>query len=110
MSTDAEDFLRIEESAQNVLKALSALKEEADSYKASTEALNAVRDQLVSMIKATQDISVDSHDVVKQLKRIGGPEILHSIGRLRILAAVGIAASSLSLIGVILLLVLQLVR
>jgi len=117
MSQEAERFLHAEQSAQQLLEALSSLQQETVSYKTSTRELDIVRQNLVGLIDSIQAIAKDTHEVVKLIKGIGGPEILRSIDsllkqvqaeseitrqrveRLKRFTLVGISTPILSLIG-----------
>ena len=122
MTQEAQRFLQAEQSAEQLVQALADLKNEAVSYKSSTKELDAVRQKLVSLIDSIQAIAKDTHEVVKSIKAIGGPEILRGINslsqelkeqsdirdkqftRLRLFIFAGLSASLLSLIGVVALL------
>ena len=122
MSQEVERFLQAEQSAQELLEALSSLKEEAVSYKTSTKELNAVRQSLVGLIDSIQAIAKDTHEIVKLIKGIGGPEILSLVDslankvqgesesnrerfkRLTTLSLIGILTAILSLVGIVILL------
>jgi len=122
MSQEAERFLHAEQSAQQLLEALSSLQQETVSYKTSTRELDIVRQNLVGLIDSIQAIAKDTHEVVKLIKGIGGPEILRSIDsllkqvqaeseitrqrveRLKRFTLVGISTPILSLIGIVVLL------
>ena len=122
MSQEAQKFLQAEQSADQLVKTLDDLKNEAISYKSSTQELDAVRQRLVSLIDSIQAIAKDTHEVVKIVKEIGGPEILSGIktlsqklkeqsdlrdeqfNRLRLFIVIGFITSLLSLIGVVVLL------
>ena len=80
MSDHTDRFLEAEQMAQGLLQALQQLRDETVSYKNSTEQLNEVRDRLSSFIEKTERISQDTHELIKVLKEIGGPEILDGIG------------------------------
>ena len=79
MTQEGERFLQAEQSAQDVLNALSKLKEEAVSYKNGTKELATARESLVKLIDSILAIAKDTHEIVKLIKAIGGPEILRSI-------------------------------
>lgn len=122
MAQEAHKFLEAEQSAEHLVQTLTELKNEAVSYKASTKELDAVRQKLVSLIDSIQAIAKDTHEVVKIVKAIGGPEILSGINshsqklkeqsvirdaqfsRLRLFIFIGLSVSLLSLVGVIVLL------
>jgi len=122
MSQEAKKFLEAEQSAEHLVQMLADLKHEAVSYNSSTKELDAVRQKLVSLIDSIQAIAKDTHEVVKIVKAIGGPEILSGINshsqklkeqsdirddqfsRLRLFIFVGLSASLLSLVGVVILL------
>lgn len=104
MSQEAERFLQAEESAQVLLETLSSLQQEAVSYKTSTKELDAVRQRLVELINSIQAVANDTHEVVKLIKVIGGPEILERVERLKMLSIIGILTAMASLIGIVFLL------
>jgi hypothetical protein len=111
MSKEADKFLHAEQSAQELLQTLEQLKNEANSYKTSTLELDAVRQKLSGLIDSVLAVAKDTHEVVKLLKSIGGPEILNRIGglseqlnRMRLLAIIGLSISGLSVIGIVVLL------
>jgi hypothetical protein len=123
MARESEKFLQAEESAEQLVQALNELKKEAVSYKSSQYELDTVRQRLVSLIDSIQGVVKDTHEAVKTLKSIGGPEILSGINshsqkliehsdirdqqysRLRVLVFIGLSASLLSLLGIIALLI-----
>jgi len=123
MTQEAQKFLQAEQSAENLVQTLADLKNEAVSYKSSTKELDTVRQKLVSLIDSIQAIAKDTHEVVKIVKAIGGPEILsginshsqklkeqsdvrdHQFIRLKLFIFVGLSASLLSLVGVVILLI-----
>jgi hypothetical protein len=82
MSQETQKFLQAEQSAQDLLATLSSLQQEAVSYKTGTSELDAVREKLIKLIEAIHLIAVDTHEVVKLVKGIGGPEIIKSINTL----------------------------
>jgi hypothetical protein len=122
MSKEADNFLRAEQSAQALVEALTQLKTETISYKTSTTELDAVRRKLVGLIDSVQAVAKGSHEVVRILKEVGGPEILRSIDglskildekslghsrqveRLKIFVIVALSTSILSLVGIVILL------
>ncbi len=111
MSKDADKFLHAEQSAQELLQTLEQLKAEATNYKTSAKELDLVRQKLSGLIDSVLTIAEDTHEVVKLLKSIGGPEILSRIGglseelnRLRLLAIIGLSVSGLAVIGIVVLL------
>ena len=111
MSKETENFLRVEQSAQELLKTIEELKNETVSYKTSTMELDVVRVKLSGLIDSIQAVARDTHAVVALLKAIGGPEILSQISilsdklnRLRTLAILGASVGALSLVGVVVLL------
>lgn len=110
MSQETERFLEAEQAAQAVLEALTRLKAETISYKTATQELDAVRERLLGLINDTESVSIDTHQVVSLLKGIGGPEILERINRLKMLGLSAIAVSSLSLAGVLYLILRTLSR
>lgn len=123
MTQTVEKFLEAEQSAQQLLNTLEVLKEEAVSYKTSKKELDAARLHLVSLIEAIQVVAKDTKEVVQILLKIGSPEILRLIDsiskqlqtesdssramvrQLRTFVLIGLSASLLSFVGIILLLV-----
>jgi hypothetical protein len=101
MSEDTEKFLEAEQAAQEVLEALQRLREEAISYKTATADLDLVRERLLGLITSTEAIGKDTHNVVKTLMDIGGPEILRRVNLVKALSFVAILISVLSLGGVL---------
>lgn len=111
MSKEADQFLQAEQSAKDVLQTLEELKKAAVSYRTSAAHLDAAREKLAKLIDSIQAVAKDTHEVVKLLKSIGGPEILSRIGVLtlelkevRKLAIIGISVSGLSVVGIVVLL------
>ena len=113
MSTESDRFLQAEQSAQDLLTELEQLKTESASYKTSAKELDTVRQKLVGLIDSVQAVARDSHEVVKLMKSIGGPEILgrlsavsEQLNRMRMLTVIGLSVSGLCVIGIVVLLVL----
>ncbi len=122
MTQTVERFLEAEQSAQQLLNTLEVLKEEAGSYQTSKKELDAARLHLVSLIEAMQVVAKDTKEVVQILLKIGSPEILRLIDsvskqlqtesdisramirQLRTFVFIGLSASLLSLVGIIILL------
>ena len=82
MSEETQKFLEAEKSANELLQSLQKLKDEAVSYKKSTDELDTVRQELVNLIKSVEVIAKDTSEVVKILLKIGGPEIFSRIDKL----------------------------
>ncbi len=78
---DTEDFLKAEESVNNLINTLEKLQNEVNSYQDATNEIALARDKLIELIDSVKDISKGSYEVVKLLKEIGGPEILERIGK-----------------------------
>jgi len=111
MSKEVEQFLHAEQSAQELVQTLEQLKSEANSYKTSKDALDAVRQKLSGLIDSVLSVAKDTHEVVKLLKSIGGPEILSRISgvsdqlnRMKSLVIISLSIAGLSVIGIIVLL------
>lgn len=111
MSKEADSFLHAEQSAQELMQILEQLKNESISYKNSANELDAVKQKLTSLIDSVLPVVKDTHEVVKLLKSIGGPEILNRISvvtdqlnRLRMLVIISLSIAGLSTIGIIILL------
>ena len=79
METETEKFLQAEETAEKLVHTLQALHSEATSYQTATKDLDTVRQQLLGLIESTEKVAVDSHESIKVLKDIGGPEILSKL-------------------------------
>ena len=82
MEKETEKFLRAEEKAVELVETLKQLHTEATSYQTATKELNTVRQRLLDMIESTERIASGSHEVIKILKEIGGPEILNRLTKL----------------------------
>jgi len=82
MTNEAEKFLKAEQAAEELVKALEKLHDETVTYRTSATHLEAVRENLVTFIEASQRISQDTKTAVELLKSIGGPEILDSLHQL----------------------------
>jgi len=111
MSKETDKFLQAEQSTQDLLETLEQLKTETTSYKTSAKELDTVRQKLVGLIDSVQAVAKDSHEVVKMMKSIGGPEILgrlsvlsNQLNRMRMLAIIGLYISAMSVIGIVILL------
>jgi len=79
MEKEAQKFLEAEETAEKFVQTLKQLHTEAASYQTATKELDIVRQRLIGLIEATEKIAKDSHEIIKVLKEIGGPEILSRI-------------------------------
>ena len=79
MGIDAENFLKAEETANNLLKTLEKLKNEAKSYQYATNEIALARNELIGLIDSIRDISKSSYEVIELLKKIGGTEIFERI-------------------------------
>lgn len=111
MANEVEKFLQAEQFAQELVQTLEQLKNETNSYKTSKETLDAVKQKLSGLIDSNLSIAKDTHEVVKMLKSIGGPEILNRISvlsehldRMRPLVVIALSVAGLSLIGIVVLL------
>lgn len=82
MEKEAERFLQAEETAEKLVKTLKQLHTEATSYQSATRELDTVRQRLLDLIKSTERVASGSHEVIKILKEIGGPEILNKLAKL----------------------------
>lgn len=111
MSKETDKFLHVEQSTQDLVQTLEQLKNEANSYKTSKDTLDAVRQKLSVLIDSNLSIAKDTHEVVKLLKSVGGPEILNRIGvlteqldRMKLLVVIALSFAGVSLIGIVVLL------
>jgi len=82
MEKEVQEFLGAEETAEKLVQTLKKLHTEATSYQAATKELDTVRQRLISLIESTEKVVNGSHEVVKILKEIGGPEILNRLMKL----------------------------
>ena len=82
MAENTQKFLDAEESAEKLMEALQRLHDEATNYHNSAEELDTVRNNLVGLIEATQEVSRGTHEAVQTLMSIGGPEILAQLDTL----------------------------
>ena len=82
MEKEAEKFLQAEETAVKLVETLKQLHNEATSYQTATKKLDTVRQQLLNLIESTEKVVNNSHEVIKILKEIGGPEILNRLAKL----------------------------
>ena len=82
MEKEGEKFLQAEETAVRLVKTLKQLHTEATSYQTATKELDTVRQRLLNLIESTERIASGSHEVIKILKEIGGPEILNRLAKI----------------------------
>lgn len=82
MEKEAQNFLKAEETAEKLVETLRHLHTEASSYQTATQELNTIRAELLHLIESTEKIVGDSHEVIKILKGIGGPEILSRLAKI----------------------------
>jgi len=82
MGDKNQEFLQVEDAAEELVKALADLKKEAISFKSSKIELSAAREKLTSLIDSFQSIALDTKAIVEQLRTIGGPQILDGIDNL----------------------------
>ncbi len=82
MEKEVEKFLQAEETAVRLVETLEQLHTEATSYQTATKKLDTVGQRLLNLIESTERIASDSHEVIKILKEIGGPEILNRLAKL----------------------------
>lgn len=82
MEKEVQEFLEAEETAEKLVQTLKKLHTEATSYQTATKELDTVRQRLINLIESTEKVVNGSHEVVKILKGIGGPEILNRLMKL----------------------------
>ena len=82
MEKEVQEFLKAEETAETLVQTLKKLHTEATSYQTATKELDTVRQRLINLIESTEKVVNGSHEVVKILKEIGGPEILNRLMKL----------------------------
>lgn len=82
MEKEVQDFLEADETAEKLVQTLKKLHTEATSYQTATKELDTVRQRLINLIESTEKVVNGSHEVVKTLKGIGGPEILNRLMKL----------------------------
>lgn len=81
MNTDQKAFLDAEETAEQLVSTLGRLKAEIESFDTAKSDLSAVRDKLERFIEASAAIGVNTQEIVRELKRIGGPELMERIAK-----------------------------
>jgi predicted alternative tryptophan synthase beta-subunit len=79
MDKEVQKFLEAEETAVKLVETLKLLYNEATSYQTATKELDKVRQRLLNLIESSERIVDGSHQIIKILKEIGGPEILNRI-------------------------------
>ena len=82
MEKEAEKFMQAEETAVRLVETLKQLHAEATSYQTATKELDTVRQRLLNLIESTERIASGSHEIIKILKEIGGPEILTRLAKI----------------------------
>ena len=83
MEKETQEFLKAEETAGKLVQTLEKLQAEGASYQTASEELNKVRGRLVNLIQSTEEVVKGSREIVGVLKKIGGPEILDRLTRLK---------------------------
>ncbi len=83
MEKETQKFLKAEEAAEKLVQTLEKLQAEGVSYRTASEELDKVRDRLVNLIQSTEEVVKASREIVGVSKRIGGPEILGRLTRLK---------------------------
>jgi len=83
MEKETQEFLKAEEVAGKLVQTLEKLKAESISYQTASEELDKVRGRLVNLIQSTEEVVKGSREIVGVLKKIGGPEILDRLTRLK---------------------------
>lgn len=76
MEKEVQKFLQAEETAEKLLQTLKQLHAETTSYQTATKELETVRQRLIGLIESIERVANGSHEAIKILKEIGGPEIL----------------------------------
>ena len=84
MNADQKAFLDAEATAEQLVSTLDKLKEEIESFQTAKSDLSAVRDKLERLIEASASIGADTQEVVKNIKRIGGPELMERIEKSKV--------------------------
>jgi hypothetical protein len=79
MEKEAEKFLQAEETAMKLVETLKQLHTEATSYQTAKKELDTVCQRLLNLIESTERIASGSHEIIKIMKVIGGPEILNRL-------------------------------
>ena len=98
MEKETQKFLEAEETATKLVDTLNQLHTEATSYQNAATELELVRQQLTGLIESTKEVVVSSHEVVKTLKKIGVPEVLVRLNRLRLLIMLTLGISVIALV------------
>lgn len=82
MEKETQKFLEAEETAAKLVETLKQLYSESTSYQMATKELDVVRQQLLNLIESTEKVVSNSHEIVRILKEIGGPEILNRLTKI----------------------------
>lgn len=82
MGVNEQTFLDAEKTAEELVNTLEKLKTEVLSYKAATNELGAVKVKLERFIDASVAVVADTHSIVQELRRIGGPELMERMSRI----------------------------
>ena len=83
MEKETQEFLKAEEAARKLVQTLEKLQAEGVSYQTASEELDKVRGRLVNLIQSTEEVVKGSREIIGVLKKIGGPEILDRLTRLK---------------------------
>ncbi len=83
MEKETQQFLKAEETAGKLIQTLEKLRTESASYHTASEELDTVRGRLVNLIQSTEEVVKGSREIVGVLKKIGGPEILDRLTKLK---------------------------
>ena len=76
MNPHEQNFLNAEEAANKLVETVHMLQTEIAAHKSAKEDFLAARQRLESLVDSVASIVEDSSAVLKELRRVGAPEIL----------------------------------
>lgn len=79
MNENVKSFLEAEETAAKLVETLKQLHIEATSYQSATKDLDTVREHLLQLIDAIENLTDGTNEVIKILQKIGGQEIIDKL-------------------------------
>lgn len=91
-----EKFLELEGEAEKLVKVLTELRSEVNSYKTAGQELEKVREKLVKFISDGAEMTQETYKVVKLLQEAGGPAIFDALSKIRVLVIITLVISIIS--------------
>lgn len=79
---NAEQFLNTEQAAEELVTTLEKLRAEVQSFGSATQELAATRKKLEGFIDSCREIAADTNAIVKEIRKIGGPELFSRMDQL----------------------------